>query len=69
MKQIADGAALFAHCSHALNLFRRHAFKGELKEGYPSLCGAAHPVVGALFGPNVQDRVKELNDTTQRFHP
>ena len=75
MKQIADVVALLAHSSHALDLFRRHAFKGELKEEYSSLCGGAHPVVGALFGPNVQDRVKELNDTlrmarsTQRFHP
>ena len=74
MKQIADGVALLAHSSHALDLFRRHAFQGELKEEYSSLCGAAHPVVGALFGPNVQDRVKELDDTlrmarsTQRFH-
>ena len=75
MKQIADGVALLAHSSHALDLFRRHAFKGELKEEYSSLCDGAHPVVGALFGPNVQDRVKGLNDTlrmarsTQRFHP
>ena len=74
MKQIADGVALLAHSSHVLDLFRRYAFKGELKE-YSSLCGGAHPVVGALFGPNVQDRVKELNYTlrmarsTQRFHP
>ncbi|KAK3738954.1 hypothetical protein RRG08_006521 [Elysia crispata] len=75
MKQIADGVALLAHSSHALDLFRRHVLKEELKEEYSSLCGAAHPVVGALFSPNVQDRVKELNDTlrmarsTQPFHP
>ena len=75
MKQIADGVALLAHISHALDLFRRHAFKGELQEEYSSLCGAAHLDVGAHFGPNVQNSVKKLNDTlrmarsTQRFHP
>ncbi|RUS72865.1 hypothetical protein EGW08_019371 [Elysia chlorotica] len=58
IKQLADGIALLAYGSHALDLHLRHAFRGELKEEYSSLCSEAHPIVCSLFGPNVQNCIK-----------
>ncbi|GFO18774.1 hypothetical protein PoB_004527900 [Plakobranchus ocellatus] len=72
---IADGVALLAHGSHTLDVFRRHSFKGEIKEEYSSLCQGTYPVEGSLFGHNFQEKIKEVNESlrvarsTRRFQP
>ena len=72
---VADGVAMMSHASHSLDILRRQCFKGELKEEYNSLCSPKYPVSGSLFGENVNERIKEVNETmrvakcTRRFQP
>ena len=74
-KQMADAASLLAHTSHELDIFRRSCFRGEIKEEYNSLCTASYPVSGLLFGDNVADKIKAVNDSlkvtksARKFHP
>ena len=36
-------------------MFRRQAFKGEIKDEYNTLCTLSYPGAGSLFGANVID--------------
>ena len=39
-EMLADGVTLLANGSHKLDVFRRHAFKGDMKDEYSSICNA-----------------------------
>ena len=74
-EKMADGIALLSHASHSLDMFRRQSFKGEIKDEYNTLCTTSYPAAGSLFGPNVNDKIKEVQEsmrvarTTRRFQP
>lgn len=55
---IADGIALVANGSHSLDVFRRQSFRSELREEYSSMCTGNYPVMGFLFGKDVQEKNK-----------
>ena len=57
---MADGIALLSHASHSLDMFRRQSFKVEIKDEYNTLCTTSYPAAGSLFGPNVNDKIKEV---------
>ncbi|GFO20149.1 hypothetical protein PoB_004665400 [Plakobranchus ocellatus] len=75
VEQLSDGVALLANVSHRLDVFRRQAFQGEFKEEYNSLCQASYPVTGSLFGPSIQEKIKEVQGSlkvarsTRQFQP
>ncbi|GFO40945.1 hypothetical protein PoB_006745000 [Plakobranchus ocellatus] len=62
-EMIAYGVALLAHGSHSLDVFRLHSFKGEIKEDSSSLCQGTYPVEGSFFEHNVQEKIKEINES------
>ena len=70
-EKMADGIALLSHASHSLDMFRRQSFKGEIKDEY----NTSYPAAGSLFGPNVNDKIKEVQESmrvarkTMRFQP
>ncbi|GFN81282.1 hypothetical protein PoB_000778800 [Plakobranchus ocellatus] len=73
LEKVADGVALILDASHSLDLFRRQAFKGELKEEYNSLCSGVYPATDSLFGPDINENIKSVNEsmrvakTTRKF--
>ncbi|GFN87752.1 myomodulin neuropeptides [Plakobranchus ocellatus] len=73
VEQLSDGVALLANASHRLDVFRHQSFQGEFKGEYNSLCQASYPVTGSLFGPSVQEKIKEVQESlkvarsTRRF--
>ncbi|GFO49878.1 hypothetical protein PoB_007638300 [Plakobranchus ocellatus] len=75
VEQLSDGVALLANASHRLDVFRRQSFQGEFKDEYNSLCQTSYPVTGSLFGPSVQEKIKEVQESlkvarsTRRFQP
>ena len=72
---LADGVTLLANGSHKLDVFRRHAFKGDMKDEYSSICTGSYPAKGSLFGPDMHERIREVNESlrvarsTRRFQP
>ena len=74
-EMLADGVTLLANGSHKLDVFRRHAFKGDMKDEYSSICNGSYPVKGSLFGPDMHERIREVNESlrvarsTRRFQP
>lgn len=76
MEFVSDGVALLSKASHCLNIFRRQAFKGEIKEESTFLCNASSLVCGRLFGDNLGEKIKDLNESMRvamqtycLFHP
>lgn len=63
LEKISDGVALLANASHDLDVFRRQEFKGDIKQDYNALCTASYPVEGKLFGNNIGDRLKDINES------
>ena len=51
--------------SHELDIRRRWLFKSEMKEEYKALCSESHPVEGELFGDQLSQSVKDLNETNK----
>ena len=74
-EKFSDRVALRSNASNALDVVPRQLFRGEIKEEYNSLCHVSYPITGFLFGPNISDKLKEMNDTlsvsrfTRRFQP
>ena len=74
-EMLADGVTLLANGSHKLDVFRRHAFKGDMKDEYSSICTGSYPVKGSLFGHDMHERIREVNESlrvarsNRRFQP
>ena len=48
-EKMTDGIALLAQASHSLDMFRRQAFKGDIKDECNTLCTTFYPTAGSLF--------------------
>ena len=57
--------ALLAHASHELSLFRRSSIRPSLEQGYSGLCSDKVPVTKFLFGDNLADSMKEVQETSK----
>ena len=72
---MSDSISLLANASYSLDIFRRKSFKNELKDEFASLCNDGYPVRGMLFGENMTEKIKEVNEynkvarSTRRFNP
>ena len=63
--QNGDAVALLAHASHELSLFRRSSIRPSLEQGYSGLCSDKVPVTKFLFGDNLADSMKEVQETSK----
>ena len=63
--QNGDAVALLAHASHELSLFRRSSIRPSLEQGYSGLCSDKVPVTKFLFGDNLVDSMKEVQETSK----
>ena len=65
ISQNGDAVALLAHASHELSLFRRSSIRPSLEQGYSGLCSDKVPVTKFLFGDNLADSMKEVQETSK----
>ena len=65
ISQNGDAVALLAHASHELSLFRRSSIRPSLEQGYSGLCSDKVPVTKVLFGDNLADSMKEVQETSK----
>ena len=74
-EMLADGVTLLANGSHKPDVFRRHDFKGDMEDEYSSICNGSYSVKGSLFGPDMHERIRKVNEllrvarSTRRFQP
>ena len=62
MTTISQSIGILCGSSHELDLRRRWLFKSEMKEEYKALCSESNPVKGELFGEQLSQSVKDLNE-------
>ena len=65
MTELSQAIGILCDTSHEVDLRRRWLFKPEMKEEYKSLCSEANPVTGELFGDQLSQSVKELQETNK----
>ena len=65
MTELSQVIGILCHTSHEVDLHRRWLFKPEMKEEYKTLCSEANPVTGELFGDQLSQSVKELQETNK----
>ena len=65
ISQNGDAVALLGHASHELSLFRRSSITPSLEQGYLRLCSDKVPVTKFLFGDNLADSMKEVQETNK----
>ena len=65
MTTISQTIGILCDSSHELDLRRRWLFKSEMKEEYKALCSESNPVKGELFGDQLSQSVKDLNETNK----
>ena len=68
LKPLADAISLQAHASHAFDLERRLSFKKDIKEDFASLCSNSYPVDKQLFGEELQEKIKNADETSKLKH-
>ena len=65
MTTISQSIGILCGSSHELDLRRCWLFKSEMKEEYKALCSESNPVKGELFGEQLSQSVKDLNETNK----
>ena len=65
LESISDGITLLANSSLSLDIFRRKSLRAELKDEFASLCNDSYPVQGMLFGDNIGEKIKEVNESNR----
>ena len=72
-KAVSDAAILGVTALHELNVVRRDGYKPGMDHKYKSLCSTKNQPIGVeLFGDNVTDKIKELEDlsrSSQKLNP
>lgn len=62
LKQLMDGLGLLMAANHQLHRERRRIIQPELKDIYKDLAKKDNPIEGNLFGPDLAQQVKELDE-------
>ena len=65
LKPLADAISLQAHASHSFDLERRLSFKKDIKDDFASLCSNTYPVEQQLFGEELQEKIKNADETSK----
>ena len=79
-KQLTTAVAVLGNAFLDLSYRRRDMLRSSINRRYQGLCNASFPVTKSLFGDNVQETMKDINESTKlsrsasnaggmRFHP
>ena len=60
-----DSVAIIVYANNELNLRRRELIKPDLNRQYASLCSTQVPVTGLLFGDNLSQQCKDIQETNK----
>ena len=60
-----ESLGLQAHTSHFIDVDRRLNFKKDIKEEFASLCTNSYPVEDMLFGQELQEKIKSVDETAK----
>ena len=60
-----DSVAILGHAVTELNFRRRELIKPDLNQQYSTLCSTRVPVTGLLFGDNLSQQCKDIQDTNK----
>ena len=62
-EKLTDSAILLTTTLHDVNMIRRDLFKPGLDGKYKSLCSDKHPITEELFGDNLADRLRNMEES------
>ena len=65
LKPMADAISLQANTSHSIDVDRRLSFKKDIKDDFASLCTSSYPVEDMLFGQELQEKIKSVDETAK----
>lgn len=65
LAKATDALALLGSANIDFNLFRRELIKPELNSEYKNLCDKSTPVSKFLFGDNVSQQLRDINDANK----
>ena len=63
--KLLDSVAIISHSNHELNLRRRELIKPDLNRQFASLCSSQVPITGLLFGDNLSQKCKDIQETNK----
>ena len=62
---LSNSFLLVAAANHSLNICRRGLFKPDLDDSYKALCNNKHPIGSELFGDDLAERLKTVNESNK----
>ncbi|XP_071801835.1 uncharacterized protein [Asterias amurensis] len=62
---LLDALAIIGHATTELNFRRRELIKPDLNQQFSTLCSAQAPVTGLLFGDNLSQKCKDIQETNK----
>ena len=62
LKQLVDSISLLQHANFSFNQVRREGLKPHLDPKFAPLCKPENPTGATLFGDNLEEQVRKLND-------
>ena len=63
--KLLDAVAVMGHANHELNMRRREFIKPDLNRQFAGLCSPHVPVTGFLFGDNLPQQCKDIQQTNK----
>ncbi|KAK3099174.1 hypothetical protein FSP39_000526 [Pinctada imbricata] len=63
--KLMESVSLLAYANEDLNQLRKNNIKNELNHDFRSLCSSQTPVTEYLFGDNISEQVKTIQDTNK----
>ncbi|XP_038051565.1 uncharacterized protein LOC119724536 isoform X2 [Patiria miniata] len=63
--KLLDAIAVIGHANHELNMRRRELIKPDLNKQFSGLCSSHVPVTGLLFGDNLPQQCKDIQQTNK----
>ena len=63
--RLLDAVSIIGHANHELNLRRRDLIKPDLNQQFGGLCSTQVPITGLLFGDNLTQQCKDIQETNK----
>ncbi|XP_038072973.1 uncharacterized protein LOC119741294 [Patiria miniata] len=68
INRLLDAVSMIGHANRELNLRRRDLIKPDLNQQFGGLCSAQVPITGLLFGDNLTQKCKDIQETNKLGH-
>ena len=65
IESLMEATSMMAFANDDINTIRKNSIKSELNHDYRSLCSSQTPVTEYLFGDNISEQVKAIQDTNK----